>query len=284
MTADTQRIGLRGVLFPCESDTSSPIAFAHALRIALDARCHFGVLQALGDRSYVANWRDAPAVRELLERWQLLPSGSARADVAQKLGISVEKVIFEGQDPVRAIESYNAHHPADLVVLATEGRTGLPRWLSPSIAEAIARTLQVPALFVPDAARGFVDPNSGAISLERVLIPVDHVPDPTPAIDAVRELLTTLGVTTGRLTVLHVGDDPSAVPARPASQTGYQLVGITRRGEPAETIVATARERDSDLVVMATAGRDGVLDVIRGSVSERVLRESPCPVLTVPSR
>ena len=36
------------------------------------------------------------------------------------------------------------------------------------------------------------------------------------------------------------------------------------------------------LIVMSTDGRNGFLDALRGSHSERVLRQAPCPLLTVP--
>ena len=52
-------------------------------------------------------------------------------------------------------------------------------------------------------------------------------------------------------------------------------------GRPAETIVRLARERNADLIVMATHGRTGLEHVVMGSVAEKVVRLAPCPVLTV---
>lgn len=52
-------------------------------------------------------------------------------------------------------------------------------------------------------------------------------------------------------------------------------------GRPADTIVRIARERNADLIVMATHGRTGVEHVVLGSVAEKVVRLAPCPVLTV---
>lgn len=51
--------------------------------------------------------------------------------------------------------------------------------------------------------------------------------------------------------------------------------------QPAETIEASAREIDADLVVMATHGRRGIAHAFLGSVTERTIRSAPCPVLTV---
>ena len=52
-------------------------------------------------------------------------------------------------------------------------------------------------------------------------------------------------------------------------------------GHPAETIVRLARERNADLIIMATHGRTGLRHVVLGSVAEKVIRLAPCPVLTV---
>jgi nucleotide-binding universal stress UspA family protein len=53
-------------------------------------------------------------------------------------------------------------------------------------------------------------------------------------------------------------------------------------GDPAEAIVQVARSRDASLIVMGTHQRRGLDRLFRGSVAEKVLRESPCPVLAIP--
>jgi nucleotide-binding universal stress UspA family protein len=50
---------------------------------------------------------------------------------------------------------------------------------------------------------------------------------------------------------------------------------------PVEGIVAYAREAAIDLIVIATHGRTGLSHVLLGSVAERIVREAPCPVLTI---
>jgi nucleotide-binding universal stress UspA family protein len=50
-----------------------------------------------------------------------------------------------------------------------------------------------------------------------------------------------------------------------------------------DEIVAAADTWAADLIVMATAGHSGVLDALRGSTTERVLRRARCPVLAVPA-
>jgi nucleotide-binding universal stress UspA family protein len=50
----------------------------------------------------------------------------------------------------------------------------------------------------------------------------------------------------------------------------------------AESIIKTAQQTGTDLVVMATHGRVGLPHELFGSITERVVRQSRCPVLTVP--
>jgi nucleotide-binding universal stress UspA family protein len=50
---------------------------------------------------------------------------------------------------------------------------------------------------------------------------------------------------------------------------------------PSEAIVQYAMTEDIDVIVMGTHGRNGLAHLFMGSVAERVVRLSPCPVLTV---
>jgi len=52
-------------------------------------------------------------------------------------------------------------------------------------------------------------------------------------------------------------------------------------GEPVNWIAAAQTKLGADLIVMATHGRKGLKHLLLGSVAERVVRESPIPVLTV---
>ena len=67
------------------------------------------------------------------------------------------------------------------------------------------------------------------------------------------------------------------------------LTGIPRvttkivTGKPFLEIIRYAKENQIDMIVQATHGRSGLKHVLMGSVAERVVRKSPCPVLTVRS-
>jgi universal stress protein A len=57
-----------------------------------------------------------------------------------------------------------------------------------------------------------------------------------------------------------------------------------RVGSPAGEIIAAASELKVDLVCVGTHGRSGIAHFILGSVAEKVVRQAPCPVLTIRPR
>jgi nucleotide-binding universal stress UspA family protein len=54
-----------------------------------------------------------------------------------------------------------------------------------------------------------------------------------------------------------------------------------RAGNPVTQIVQQAQEVGADLIVMGTHGRSGLTRILLGSVTEKVMRRAPCPVLAV---
>lgn len=56
---------------------------------------------------------------------------------------------------------------------------------------------------------------------------------------------------------------------------------IIRQGRPYREITDAARTLKVDLLVVSTHGYSGVAHALLGSVTERVVREAPCPVLVV---
>lgn len=69
--------------------------------------------------------------------------------------------------------------------------------------------------------------------------------------------------------------------ARSARAEGLLARSLLRTGPPASTIVETANQEGVDLIVVGTQGRSGIDRLIVGSVAERVVRLSGCPVLVV---
>jgi universal stress protein A len=61
----------------------------------------------------------------------------------------------------------------------------------------------------------------------------------------------------------------------------FKVHKAVREGTPFYEIIQYAREADIDLIVMGTHGHSGLVHVLLGSVTEKVVRKAPCPVLTV---
>jgi nucleotide-binding universal stress UspA family protein len=62
---------------------------------------------------------------------------------------------------------------------------------------------------------------------------------------------------------------------------GKTVFRVVRQGPPFLEIVRYAKETSIDLIVIGTHGRSGLAHVFMGSVAEKVVRKSPCPVLSV---
>lgn len=69
--------------------------------------------------------------------------------------------------------------------------------------------------------------------------------------------------------------------AEAAARLGSRVSRQTVSGDPLRTIVETARAGRYDLVVLGTHARSGRIRQLMGSVAEGVVRNAPCPVLTV---
>ena len=271
------------VFHPSDFTEASERAFAHALAVALIRQTELTILHAARGELEEEDWQRYPAVRRTLERWGLLEPGSSRSAVLEELSIRVRKVAVRGRDPFEAALEFVREEEPDLIVLATGGRSGLPRWVRPSRAERIARRSRTMTLFGPEAARGFVDPATGATSLRRILVPVDQSPNPGEALLRATRIAEAIGERPVCIRTLHVGQG-AAVPALPPNGEAWDFEAALRNGDVVEEILAEVRKFHADQLVLTTEGRQGVLDALRGSVTERVLRGLACPLLAIPAR
>ncbi|MEK6766758.1 MAG: universal stress protein [Planctomycetota bacterium] len=64
-------------------------------------------------------------------------------------------------------------------------------------------------------------------------------------------------------------------------RSGMDVEAIVVQGIPFAEIIHTARENNIDMIVIGSHGRTGIAHIMLGSVSEKVIRKAPCPVLTV---
>ncbi|MBE2279900.1 MAG: universal stress protein [Ignavibacteriaceae bacterium] len=60
-----------------------------------------------------------------------------------------------------------------------------------------------------------------------------------------------------------------------------QTTCIIKYGKPFLEIIETARDEDADLIIISSHGRSGVEHILFGSTADKVVRKSPCPVLTI---
>ncbi len=145
-----------------------------------------------------------------------------------------------------------------LVVAGTHARHGLAALFAGSVAEAVARNVAVPTLIVPNHVRGFVDVQTGALDLRRVVVPAGNADEAERGLAAARAFVALAGAH-AEIEVLHVAS-----------------------GKIVEAILAEADAKQACLIVMTTHAHDGVGDVLLGSRTEHVIRDAACPVLSVP--
>jgi nucleotide-binding universal stress UspA family protein len=146
------------------------------------------------------------------------------------------------------------------------------------------------------------------IEIKTILAPTDFSAHSEQAVRYACSLAERLGATLHLIHVLSeiipAGPDPLLMPVmppqfyqenedraketlaslrKPGWGTPAAVVTAVRWGSPVDAIVDYSREQAIDLIVIATHGRTGLSHVLLGSVAERIVRESPCPVLTIRS-
>jgi hypothetical protein len=138
--------------------------------------------------------------------------------------LRVKKILSSENDPLDALVRYCEDHPPDLLVLATHQREGLARWLHKPVAEPLARRSRAMTLFVPTHGAGFVAPVNGAVTLRRVLIPVDHQPNAQVVLEESYFLATGFDCPSVKFRLLHVGTERGMptlyLPHHPALEVG----------------------------------------------------------------
>ena len=270
---------IQSVLHPTDFSESSLVAFHHALKAALLSKSKLTLLHVSTDGT--SEWSHFPGVRETLERWGALPKGSSKAAVGT-LGINAAKVMAKKGEPVDAIGNYLESNPTDLIVLSTSKRDGRIPWLGKSVAEPVTRKAGEMTLLLPGDVEGFVSHKDGSVRLNRILIPIARTPRPEPALNAAAGLVQKWNCSEGTFVLLHVGNSNTMPALRLPEVPGWTWQKELRTGEVIEGIVNAAKEHKADLILLATDGRNGFLDALRGSHSERILRYGVAPLLTIP--
>ncbi len=145
------------------------------------------------------------------------------------------------------------------------------------------------------------------IKIQKILYPTDFSEVSLHALKYAREFATTFDA---QLHCVHVVDEafqywtamgPESVPVGVAAEDlkgvaedhmarfadehlaglKYDPVTSVVVGQPFREIIHYARETMIDVIILASHGRSGLSWVLMGSTAEKVVRKSPCPVLTV---
>lgn len=265
---------LESIIHPTDFSRAGLDAFAHALRLAITAKSLFYIVHIEGETED-DDWEHFPRVREMLAAWGMIAPNAPPIAVVKELGLMVKKALVPFNDPALGVGKFVEQHPCDLLVLMTHARSASQRWFRGSVAEAAARRARARTLFLREDQMGFVDRETGAISLQTILLPIDGA---VPHWEASRwvESFKQLVAPSARVHLLHVGS------TTPAIASEFEGTIDLQQGPVVETIVGVAEEIGADIVAMPTAGHHGLLDAFRGSVTERVVHEAPCPVLAIP--
>lgn len=271
---------IRHILHPTDFSPASVAAFGHSLKLGLNMRSELTIMHVDPVRAD-PDFENFPRVRATLSQWGILPEGATRQDLVS-LGLGVRKILATGDNPVASILQLLWRKPADLMVLATHPDDVLGKWLPDMVGQSLARKSRTMTLFVPGHCKGFVSLDTGAVRLQRILIPIDHRPHPQSAVEAACTLVAGLGVQSVMFEVLYVGERSDIPPLRLPQRAGWIWKERIQIGIVVEEILKATDIHQSDLIVMATEWRHGFLDALLGSTTERVLRRANCPLLAVP--
>jgi nucleotide-binding universal stress UspA family protein len=276
--------GLRHILCPVDFSELSGLALRYADAFA---KCGGAALTALYANPFLPPPHvDSAQLAELEEqfrRWHTDAASKLRTFVDNALSADatwVQTAVVEAL-PVDGIRAITAQLEASLVVVGTHGRSGVNRLMMGSVAERILRESTVPVLTVRGDALAPGEP----LRLRHVLCAVDNSGASRRALAWVSRMARCFE---SRVTVLHVRQKAAANPIDdlaawvPAGMTQEcALECIVREGEPADAIVALARELGTGMLVMGTQHRLFHDASVIGVTTAMVVRHAPCPVLTV---
>ena len=209
---------------------------------------------------------------------------------------SLTAAVVRGE-PGEAIVEYIDEAGIDMVAMGTRGRRGLRRFATGSVTEHVVRRAHVPVVTVRTTEK------SPVTDYERVLVTtdgssaaeaaVDHAVAVADAYDATLHVCSVVDITAAAA-------GPTAAPpmdllanlreqaatgtermADRAREAGVDVVTEVREGFPGQGILDYADDADIDLIAMGTHGRTGVDRILLGSTTERTIRRSSVPVMSV---
>lgn len=293
---------IRTILVATDFSDTAAAASEWAMEIALSHGARVELIHALALPLTAPSLAlDAePLDAQLRERAALRLEEAAA--LGRHRGIDVEVRSAMGSPRSVILERIEELHP-DLVVLGTEGRTGLQQRLLGSTSRRVVQGSTAPVLVVHPSDR---DQHR---TIQTVLVPTDFSEDAHAVADAARRLLlppdshaepprlvlfhayslpveyTAYGLIPTSLDYLRdTGAEAEAQLEQAAQvlrQEGLTVETVAREGFAPEVIVQEARERQVDLIALGTHGRSGFAHWFLGSTAEQVVATAPCPVMTL---
>jgi nucleotide-binding universal stress UspA family protein len=186
-------------------------------------------------------------------------------------------------NPLDAITAAVRESGANLVVMGTHGRSGIPRLLFGSVTESVMRIASVPVIAVNSST-------SENASVSRVLCPVDF----TAACRAALRQAVALADSERAPILLFRGVEGKELHPSiqelirlhewaPSEIAGRSELKTVLTSAPAEEILDLALATATDLIAIEIRSDRSLADDLRGTVAERIVQQSHCPVLTVNS-
>ncbi len=287
------------ILVPTDGSEGAEAAARHGLNLATAFDSQIHLLSVVDERSHSSALADLdPTIgeqREVFEQ-QATEAVEQLEELVSDPSVTCHTAVEHGI-PYEAILSYVAEHDIDLVSMGTHGRTGLDRLLVGSVTERVVRTSDVPVL----TTRHEPDDRS---SYDRILIPTDGSESATAAIDHGIAIADRFDATVHALSVVDVNAVAGAYDAGPGipdlldsleegceqavaavedegENRDVDIVTDVVQGTPYRAIREYVDDEGIDLITMGTHGRTGLERYLIGSVTERTVRTSNVPVLTV---
>lgn len=287
------------ILHPTDFSEDAHHAFKYAYELAKlrDAELHLlHVAPSLGDDPLRGAFDASLDEDEFYKQIQEEADEKMKAliQTVEDSAVPVRRIHSRGISPAKVIVEYAEKENVDLVVMGTEGRTGVSRLVLGSVAGEVVRNAPCAVMTVRQDTKMPSD-------VKRVLAPVDLSEFSRPLLRAARDLTASFGASMDVMTVVEPLPFPvplvGAVTLHdlmpdPVEQSKKQLDRLVKttgglpvsiethveEGHAAMTIVDAAEDMDADLIVMASHGRTGLERIMLGSVTARVVRHATCPV------
>lgn len=289
---------MRQYVVPVDFTRSANLALDYAIARARRRKAKLVLVHVISTNAMIAASADGAGSAELIVKAQEAAAESARASmrklVARKgLKPSEHRVVFvESMDPAGAIAAQARKARARMIIMGSEGRTGIQRVFSGSVAEATLRATRRPLLIVKKGRR--------AKPAKTIVVPVDFSKAALAALKSAaeiakgeRETLLLLNVVTqtDQMVPFYLRDDyhreliktelarlKQLAQRLKIAPRAYRAL-VVRASDAAAAIVKEAKRCRASMIVMGSHGRSGLKHLVLGSVAERTLRQAACPVL-----